>query len=158
MSGASQICSGNSPTPVANAFHGSQVDIDISARGQFIGSALQGQQRPGLADSPDLERGAIGALAVAVMVVTPPARPGGGIDFQHCIDYLQRIFDQRIAGLANAEAHQFQEAGINDLVGGIDRALARLLVRQQQFALIRIFVADRAFAAHRGIDADVMAA
>ena len=76
--------------------------LDVAAGGELIRGSLQHQQRPGVAHAPSLERCAIGALAITVVVVSLPARPVRRIDLQHRIHHLQRIFDQRIAGLANS--------------------------------------------------------
>jgi hypothetical protein len=72
---------------------------------------LAGQQRPRPADSDAVERPAVHMLAIAVAVVTMPARSGRQLDLQQGIDYTQRIADTRIVRCAQAEAHQRQCVG-----------------------------------------------
>ena len=47
------------------------------ARSEFIGGALQRQQWPGVPNTPFIKRRPVITLAIAVMVITLPARPEG---------------------------------------------------------------------------------
>ena len=40
------------------------------------------------------------------------------VGLEHGVDDAQRIFDQRIAGLADAVAHQLQKAAVDDFRDG----------------------------------------
>ena len=137
MSGPSQICSGIRPMPVVKFSMATQVRINVASRRQFVGGAFAGQQRPRPSHAPAVEGAAIIALPVAIMVVALPARAFRSIHLQHGIHDLQRILDQRIAGLADAEAHQFQKARIHNFLRRILVAVAGPLVGQHQHAADR---------------------
>ena len=63
----------------------------IAAGRQFVMAALAGQNRPGAAFTHAIERASVGLLAIAVMVVAPPARALRQIAFEHLINHRERI-------------------------------------------------------------------
>ena len=66
--------------------HRAQIGRRVSAGRQLVVAALARQQRPQPSHTPPLERRAILALPVAVVVVAVPARAGRRLCFQHRVD------------------------------------------------------------------------
>src|ERR1700687_4173302 len=75
---------------------------------QFVMRALSGQQRPGTPDSCAVERAAVGVFAVAVVVVTVPARPLRKLDPEPCVNEFYGVEHSRIIDGAQSESHQRQ--------------------------------------------------
>src|SRR5579863_1466662 len=93
---------------------------------------LAGQKRPGPTLAPALVRPAVRPLAVAIMIVPPPAGPKRGVDFKDCINHLERIFNQWTTGLVDPVPDELQESGIHDLLGGKFKSLpGRPIVEDQ---------------------------
>ena len=57
-----------------------------------------------------------------------PDGPRGRVYLEHCIDNPERVPDNRIVGSADSESDQFEEARIDDHVGGIFGTTAGRLV------------------------------
>ena len=80
------------------------------------------------------------------MVVAAPAGAVGRLDLEDVVDDLQRVDDERIVGAADAVAHEFEEAGVDDLarlevvllaggaVGDVDGARAACSVVMERLA------------------------
>src|SRR5205085_11414281 len=96
---------GQQPCRFSESFHRSYVGTYIAACGKLIVPALAGKQRPDASLANPLPRPAGSRLAIPVMVITPPARTERGFYFEHRVNDLQGIFNQRIARLAYSIAH-----------------------------------------------------
>ena len=75
---------GNHPAIARERFH--RLDqsprLLFTAGGEFVMSAFAGEQRPGTTDSRSVERRAICVFAVAIVVVSMPARAVRRFDLQ----------------------------------------------------------------------------
>ena len=80
-------------------------------------AALAGQQRPAAPAPGAVIGAAVIVLAIAVAIVAMPDRARGGVGLQQRIGDPDRIEDQRVVGAAQAEAHQLEELGADQLVG-----------------------------------------
>src|SRR5215472_6029589 len=85
------------------------------SRGDFVMTALTGQQRPGTPLSPTRVPGPVIALAKAIMIIPAPARSVRRVHFEHRIDDAQRIFDDRMVRAANAVTNQLEKTAVNNL-------------------------------------------
>src|SRR5271166_2852446 len=137
-------------------FHGFQIGIDVSSRGQLVVGAFQSQQRPRPSHAPTVERTSIVTLAIPVMVISFPARAEGHIHLEHGINHLERLLDQWVAGFTNSNSHQFQETSIHDVSRRVSVRSARRLIGQGQFSDIRVFVATGTVGAYCRINANVI--
>src|SRR6476659_2099118 len=86
--------------------------IGVSSGGDFVVTALAGQQRPWTPLSPDGVRSAVFSLAKTVMVVATPAGSIRRVHFEHSIDHAQRILNDRIARTTDPDTNQFDKTGI----------------------------------------------
>src|SRR5271168_5249441 len=114
-----------------------------------------GHNRPGASLSPAEKWSAVMPLPIAVVVISPPARPFGRIDLQRLVDHLQRIDDQRVIRAPYAVAHQLQKSGVHNLARLEYRFLPRPSIRDLQHPLAHVF-AEVALAPARWIDANEM--
>ena len=90
---------------------------DRASGGKLIVGALAGEQRPCAALSPAFVGAAVLPLAVAVVVVAPPAGAEGRVALEDGVDDLERVDDERVVGAADAVADKFEEACIDNLAG-----------------------------------------
>src|SRR5882672_4367753 len=74
----------------------------VMSGGNFVVTALAGQQRPWTPLSPTGVRSAVFSLAKAVMVVATPAGSIRRVHFEHSIDHAQRILNDWIVRAADA--------------------------------------------------------
>src|SRR5208283_5137500 len=95
---------------------------------QSIMRALSGQQWPGPADAGSVEGGAIFVLAVAVAVIAVPARSLGQFHAEQGVDRAQRVEDARIIRRAQAETHQRQRVGADDVVSALPILAGRTIL------------------------------
>src|ERR1019366_4671858 len=117
---------------------------------------LARQQRPGASHSPLVKRLTVIALPVSIMVVALPAWSLRSIHLQHCIHDFQRVLDEWIASLADAEAHQLEEARVDDLLGGIPVRISRTLVSHHQLATVGVLIATGPLRTVGRIDANIV--
>ena len=68
---------------------------------------------------------AVRVLAIAVAVVAAPARTLRQLHPQHVVDHPHRVDDARIVRRAQAEAHQGQRVGADQLIGRAPRPAVR---------------------------------
>src|SRR5690349_16265 len=87
---------------------------------KLVLSSFAAQQRPWAAFScvfaVKIPFAAVVHFAVAVVVVAVERGSAWGVDLDQLIDDLERFHDQRIVGTLDAEADEFEEAGIDYLV------------------------------------------
>jgi hypothetical protein len=77
--------------PVAGeTLHGDEEALRfVAAAGrELVVRTLPGQKRPRPADADAVERRTVFVLAIAVAVVTAPARPGRQLDLEQRVDHL----------------------------------------------------------------------
>src|ERR1039458_943500 len=146
----------NKPDAGCEILDSAQVKINVASRRQFVGGTLARQQRPRTSHAPVVKRLAIIALPVSIMAVALPARPLRGIYLQYRVHDFQGVLDERVAGATDAEAHQFEEARIDDLVGWILIAIPGTLIGQHQLASVGILVAAIALRAVGWVDANIV--
>ncbi len=106
------------------------------ARGELVVRAFGGEQRPRPPHAGAVEGTAVVVLAVAVIVVASPGRPTWKVHLEERVDDLHGVHDARIVGGAQAEPHERERVGTDD----VSRRLA---------ALSRRAVLDRDEARHR---------
>src|SRR3990172_13135883 len=80
--------------------------LRVPARSELVMAPFTGQQRPGAALAPSLKGPAVLSLAVAVVVVPPPAGAEGRVDLQNRIDDLERPDDVEVIGFPDAVPDQ----------------------------------------------------
>src|SRR5215831_3962216 len=114
--------------------------LSVVTGGNFVVTALSGQQGPGTALSPTCVRAAVFSLAKAVMVVATPAGSIRRVHFEHRIDYAQRVLYERIMSTANPDTNQFKKTGIDNLLRRKLNPRAGRLIREYQRPLIWVLV------------------
>src|SRR5215471_726239 len=87
----------------------------VMSGGDFVMTALAGQQRPWSPLSPTGVGCTVFPLPEAVMVVAAPAGSIRRVHFEHCIDHAERILNDRIVRTTNTVANQFEKTGIDNL-------------------------------------------
>jgi len=79
-------------------------------------TAFSRQDRPTSADSSSVVSAAIIFLAVAVVIVTTPARALRQVVLENAIDYFDGVAHQRIVRRSNAESNQMKDSIPDDMV------------------------------------------
>src|SRR5262245_28814765 len=97
-------------------------------------AAFARQNRPRMPNARPVDRAAIGTLAMAVVIVTAPARALRQVMLERAIDYLDRIAHNGIVRIADAETHQVQEIAADN----IPRRMQAATIRELDHRRIRI--------------------
>src|SRR5689334_6906662 len=92
----------NQTDPLREVFQSPQIRCSVTSSRNLVMPALACQQRPWASLTPARVRGTAFALAIAVMVISPPGRTVGSIDFQHGIDDTERVLNNRVVGATDA--------------------------------------------------------
>ena len=85
------------------------------------------------------ERPAVPLLAIAVVIVAVPCRPGRRVCLEHRIDDLERGEDCRIVRGADTVADEFEKAAINNVARGKIALFARRVIGDVQQARFFVF-------------------
>src|SRR6267142_557159 len=112
----------------------------VMSGGDFVVTALAGQQRPWTPLSPTCVRSAVFSLAKAVMVVATAAGSIRRINFKHSIDHAQRILNDRIVRTTDPDTNQFEKTGIDDLFRRKFNTRAGRLIREYQRPVIWVLI------------------
>src|SRR5207244_5701764 len=105
------------PRRGGETLHGAKIRADVAPGGELVVSALAGEERPGPAPPPAVERPAVVALPVAIVVVPTPARAEGRLHFEHRVHHAQRILHARLTRLQDPISDDLEEPSTNDLLG-----------------------------------------
>src|SRR6516164_4445257 len=90
----------------------------VMSRGDFVVTALAGQQWPWTTLAPTRVPGPVIALAKAIMIIPAPARSIRRVHFEHRIDDAKRIFDERMVRAANTVTNQLEKTAVDNLFPG----------------------------------------
>ena len=77
---------------------------------------------------------AVGLLAIAIVIVAPPARPLRQIAFEHVIDHREGIDDQRIIRSTHPQPDEVEKIAADDVACRMCAAA----VGDKQLSLIRV--------------------
>src|SRR5258707_6577557 len=106
---------GYEPYALRESLQRKQIRSRITPSGNFIVAALAREQWPWPSRAPVLKGLPVFALAIAIMVVTPPARATRRIHLEHGIHHAKRILNDAVVRVANPVPNQLQKTGIYDL-------------------------------------------
>src|ERR1039458_6850358 len=94
--------------------------------------SLTRQQRPGTTNSSAVERRAVFVLSISIAVVAVPVWAGRQFDAQHRIDHLDGVEYSWVVGPTQAEAHQRQRIGTDNLNRRRIRASGHTVLRSEE--------------------------
>src|SRR4030095_11813947 len=114
-------------------------------------TAFSRQDWPAAPNARSIESAAVIFLSIAIVIVAPPARALWQIMFEHSINDLGWISNDRIVRVANTESHQMQEIPADH----ISRCMQTAAICQLNHGCIRIGMRIRRVSVCR-IDADVV--
>src|ERR1700746_744412 len=119
-------------------FKSPQIGSRIASGSDLVVPAFTCQQGPRAPSAPAEKGVAVLSLAIAIMVIAPPAGAMGSFDLQHCVNNADRVVNDGIVRAANAVTNEFEETGINDFSRGKFVASARRLIVENQCSAVRI--------------------